>query len=193
MATKREATIEDLYNVPDGYKGELVDGELVLMPASGFWPSYAAGMIFASLLEYSKRAKKGFALPNDTGYIVNLPNRRSFNPDAAYYTGPTSGMKFLDRAPTFAAEVRSEWDYGAGAERDQARKRAEYFEAGTQVVWYVDLLSEDVVRVYRHADPENPTIYLRGELAEAEPAVPGWQMPVDDLFPTGGEGPDEAE
>jgi hypothetical protein len=36
--------------------------------------------------------------------------------------------------------------------------------------------------VYRAADPDKPTIYRRGQLAEAEPAVPGWTMPVEDLF-----------
>jgi hypothetical protein len=47
----------------------------------------------------------------------------------------------------------------------------------------VDLLSDDVVRVYRASEPEKPVIYKRGEIAEAEPAVPGWTMPVADLFP----------
>jgi hypothetical protein len=44
------------------------------------------------------------------------------------------------------------------------------------------LKSDDVVRVYRAASPDQPTIYRRGEQAEAEPAVPGWKMPVDELF-----------
>ncbi len=82
----------------------------------------------------------------------------------------------------FAAEVRSEGDYGPIAEREIAAKRADYFAAGTLVVWDVDLLSGDVVRVYRAGEPDNPAIYHRGEQAEAEPAVPGWNMPVDDLF-----------
>jgi hypothetical protein len=46
----------------------------------------------------------------------------------------------------------------------------------------VDLLSDDVIRVDRASDPKNPTIYRRGEVAEAEPAVPGWTFSVDDLF-----------
>ena len=50
------------------------------------------------------------------------------------------------------------------------------------MVWDVDLLSPDVVRVYRAADPAHPTIYRRGEVADAEPAVPGWTLPVDRLF-----------
>jgi Uma2 family endonuclease len=91
-------------------------------------------------------------------------------------------MKFYDGAPAFAVEVRSERDYGPRAERTMAEKRADYFAAGTLVVWDVDLRSDAVVRVYRATAPETATIYKRGEIAEAEPAVPEWTMPVDDLF-----------
>jgi len=91
-------------------------------------------------------------------------------------------MKFFDSAPVFAVEVRTEGDYGARAEREMARKRADYFASGTQVVWDVDLLSEEVVRVYTADAPAAPRVYRRGETAEAEPAVPGWTMAVDDLF-----------
>ena len=92
-------------------------------------------------------------------------------------------MKFFEGAPVFAVEVRSENDYGRRAEREMAKKRADYFAAGTLVVWDLDLLSEDVVRVYRSGEPERAVIYRRGEIAEAEPAVPGWTMAVDELFP----------
>lgn len=63
-----------------------------------------------------------------------------------------------------------------------AAKRADYFAAGTQVVWDVDVLRENLIRAYRPNDPENPTVYRRGENADAEPAVPGWRFPVDELF-----------
>ncbi len=64
-----------------------------------------------------------------------------------------------------------------------AAKRTDYFAAGTLVVWDVDLQSEEVVRVFRDGDSEQPAVvYHRGQTAEAEPAVPGWTMPVNDLF-----------
>jgi Uma2 family endonuclease len=63
-----------------------------------------------------------------------------------------------------------------------AAKRADYFACGTQVVWDVDLLSNDVIRSYKASDPDHPLIFRRGEIADAEPAVPGWQVPVDELF-----------
>jgi Uma2 family endonuclease len=180
MSTKTEATIEDLYQVEG--KAELVNGEIVHMSPAGFEPGYAGDEIFVSLREYSKRTKTGVAVGDNKAFRVDLPNRKSFSPDAAFHVGAKTGMKFFDCAPVFAVEVRSEGDYGPKAERAMARKRAEYFAAGTQVVWDVDLLNETVVRVYRASDPDNAQVYRRGETAEAEPAVPGWTMAVDDLF-----------
>jgi len=145
-------------------------------------PGYAGAEVFASLREYAKRTGTGHAVADNVGFIVDLPNRKSFSPDAAFYTGELS-MGFLEGAPVFAVEVRSEGDYGARAERDMADKRADYFSAETLVVWDVDLLDDDVVRVYQASDPERPTVYRRGDVAEAEPATPGWSMEVYNLFP----------
>src|ERR1700741_526205 len=179
MSTKAEATIEDLYKVEG--KAELINGEIVEMPLTGGLPHLAAFWISLSLEAYRKKTKKGHAIADSAAFIVNLPNRKSFSPDAAFYIGPVT-MKFFQGAPVFAVEVRSENDYGPRAERQMAKKRIDYFAAGTRVVWDVDLLSDVVVRVYRADDPDKPGIYYRGEIAEAEPAVPGWTMPVDNLF-----------
>jgi len=181
MSTKVEATIEDLYKVEG--KAELVNGEIILMSPTGYRPNYAAGHIYSSLEAYSRRTKYGRVVTDNCAFVVNLPHRRSFSPDAAFFVGAEPGMKFIDGAPIFAIEVRSEGDYGPRAERNMAKKRADYFVAGTLVVWDVDLMSNDVVRVYRASDPETATVYHRGEIAEAEPAVPGWTMAVDELFP----------
>ena len=180
MSTKTEATIEDLYKV-DG-KAELVDGEIVHMSPTGKRPSYAAREIAFSLRGYEKETGRGYAVTDGAGFVVNLPHRKSFSPDAAFYVGDMGDMKYYEGAPVFAVEVRSEGDYGPKAEEAVERKRADYFAAGTLVVWDVDLLSETPVRVFRAGDPQNPTPYRRGETAEAEPALPGWTMPVDDLF-----------
>jgi Uma2 family endonuclease len=176
------ATVADLARAPG--KAELVDGEIVDMPAAGERPSRAATTIVIQLRQHERREEPGRAFSDNTGFLVDLAHRKSFSPDASWYTGPRAGMAYLQGAPAFAAEVRGQEDYGPAAEREMAHKRADYFAAGTLVVWDVDLQSEDiVVRVYRDGDPEQPAaVYRRGEVAEAEPAVPGWRMPVDDLF-----------
>ena len=179
---RREATIEDLARVEE--KAEIVGGELVLMPAAGGFHGYATGEVFASLREYARRNGRGVAFGDSVGFIVDLPNRRSFSPDAAFWAGPLT-QKFVDGAPVFAVEIRSEDDFGPAAERAMAAKRADYFAAGTLVVWDVDMLRDRVVRVFRATEPLSPTMYGFGQRAEAEPAVPGWSMPVDDLVPPG--------
>ncbi len=120
----------------------------------------------------------GFAVPE-------LPSgRESFSPDASYYVGsfPADDMDFIEGPPTFAAEVRSKGDYGPAAEAAMADKRADYFLAGTQVVWDVDPRSQ-CIHVYRPAAPDRPTTFRKGQLADAEPVLPGWRLALDDIFP----------
>ena len=158
ITTVREATIEDLEKIDS--KAEIVNGEIVYMPPTGDEPGYAGDVIMISLFEYAKRTGKGRAVGDNKAFKVNLPNRKSFSPDAAFFTGKRAGMKFYEGAPVFAAEVRSEGDYGRRAEQSMAEKRRDYFAA----------------------DTENPVVYRRSDFVEAEPAVPGWKMAVDDLF-----------
>ena len=180
MSIKIRTTIDDLYKVEG--KAELVHGEIVEMPPVGDDPGYASGEIFVTLRDYARRTRRGRAYGDGVGFHVHLPHRESFSPDAAYHIGQRTGMRFPEGAPIFAVEVRSANDYGRAAEEKMKEKRADYFACGTQVVWDVDLLSENVVKVYRASAPDNPTIYRRGEIAEAEPTLPGWRLPVDDLF-----------
>ena|SRR5438128_990184 len=180
MSTRVEATIEDLYGVEG--KAEIVNGELVLMSPTGDLPNTAAGEILATLRDYARRTKLGRAYTDNAAFVVNLPHRKSFSPDAAFYIGPRTGGKFLNGAPIFAVEVRSEGDYCRRAEREMAEKRADYFTAGTLVVWDVDVLVDELIRSCVSDDPDNPRVFHRGEFADAEPALPGWSMPVNDLF-----------
>lgn len=153
---KWKASLADLYRVPENGKAELVDGKLVLVSPTGFLPGRASLAIAASLREYERKTGYGFAIGDNVGFVVRLPRRRSFSPDAAFHVGEPTGGKFLEGAPIFAA--------------------------GTRIVWDVDVLREKVVRVYDARRPGEPRVYRRGERAKAEPALPGWWMPVDDLF-----------
>jgi Uma2 family endonuclease len=132
VGIKTRATIEELYKVEG--KAELVNGEIVEMPPSGDEPSSAGFEIVTSLKTYARRAGRGRAYPDGTGFHVNLPHRESFSPDAAYHVGVRTGMRFLEGSPVFAVEVRSENDYGPAAERAMQDKRADYFACGTLVV-----------------------------------------------------------
>jgi Uma2 family endonuclease len=182
--TTGRATLADLAKVPG--KAELIGGRIVELMATGYRPNLIAGEIFASLRGHARSTGRGAAFTDNIGFAVPelTSGRESFAPDASYYDGPPppDEMDFVPGPPTLAVEVRSKTDYGDAAEEAMAEKRADYFEAGTQVVWDVDPRSE-CIRVYRPADPEHPIIFRKGEQADAEPAVPGWRFAVADIFP----------
>ncbi|BCM92185.1 hypothetical protein IAD21_04064 [Abditibacteriota bacterium] len=179
-AIANDPLIEELMKV-DG-KAEIVNGRIVNLLPEGGRPSYAAGRI-AAALSLCEQVGCGFAFGSNVAFLCDLPNRKSFSPDAAFYVGPEPEMGFLPTPPVFAVEVRSENDYGPQAEREMAQKRAHYFAAGTLVVWDVDLQNEEVIAKYTSQNQVRPQIFKRGEEADAEPAVSSWKIAVDSLFP----------
>ena len=182
VPAKGRATLDDLYQVAEHGKAEIVDGAVVRMSPTGGWPGRAGGEIYFSLRLYEEQTGGGYAFPDNVGFVVHLPNRASFSPDAAWAVFPAEGMDFLEGAPTFAVEVRSKHDYGPQAERAISQKIRDYFAAGTQVVWDVDLLGDAVIKKYTASAPRTPQIFRRGEMADAEPALPGFCMSTDRLF-----------
>jgi Uma2 family endonuclease len=181
-ATQR-ATLEDLYRFPG--KAELINGRIVPLMATGRRPNRIASRIFRSLDDYAQAQGVGEAYTDNMGFAVPmLPSgREAFNPDASYYNGPfpADDMRFIEGPPTFAVEFRSENDYGDAAEAQISAKRADYFAAGTLVVWDVDPVA-DTIACYQTATQAQLTIFRRGDIADAEPAVPGWRIDVDKIF-----------
>ncbi|WP_165227865.1 Uma2 family endonuclease [Aquisphaera insulae] len=177
------ASLDDLDRV-DG-KAELIGGRIIPIRPTGRRPNLVAGRIYRSLAGYTDILRRGDAYTDNMGFAVAelSSGRQSFSPDVAYYDGPLprNSMRFVDGPPTFAVEVRGEGDFGPSAEAEMAAKRADYFEAGTLIVWDVDPV-DDCIRVFRADAPDNPDAFHSGEEADAEPAVPGWRMAVDWAF-----------
>ena len=178
------ATINDLMRYEG--KAELIGGRIVPNMSPGRLPNLVAKWIVQSLDDWIAAAPgRGEAYTD--GMIYSVPElsttRESFMPDASYYEGPFAAnpMDAHPGPPLFAVEVRSKDDYGPSRDREYAAKRAEYFEAGTLVVWDVDPLA-NTVKCYRASDPLTPQVFGPGEEADAEPAVPGWRMKVDDII-----------
>ena len=177
------ATLDDLLRVEG--KAELINGRIVPLMPTGRRPNLVAGRIFRSLAAHVEALGIGEAYTDNMGFAVPelSTGRLTFSPDVSYYVGPfpPNVMRFVEGPPTFAVEVRSEGDYGPAAEAEMAAKRADYFEAGTRVVWDVDPIAE-TIRVHRAGAPvlvEGPS---RGQEVDAEPAVPGWRADLAWIF-----------
>lgn len=184
IARPGTATLDDLYRVEG--KAELVGGRIIHYVARGHEPSIIALELAILLRAYAKATGIGVAYGDGIGFAMIPPlssGRQSFSPDASYYTGPLpkNRMRFVEGAPILAIEVRSEDDYGPAAEVEMAAKRADYFEAGTQIVWDVDPVAGTIAS-YDAATSEPQKVFASGDIADAEPALPGWRLNVDELF-----------
>lgn len=182
-ATQVEATLDDLARVEG--KAELIAGRIVHLMPTGRKPGRVGFQIAISLELHARATGLGEAYPDNVGFAVPrlVSGRRSFAPDASYFLGPfpDHAMRFLEGAPTFAVEVRSDGDYGDAAEAEMAARRRDYFEAGTPVVWDVDPVAA-TVRKFAADRPDHPTTFRPGDEADAEPAVPGWRLAVARIF-----------
>jgi Uma2 family endonuclease len=175
--------MDDLYH--EKGKAELIGGRIVPLMPTGRKPNRVAFRIVKSLDDHVRDTGRGEAYTDNMGFTVPelSSGRESFSPDASFYYGPfpADEMRFIAGPPTFAAEVRSDSDYGDAAEAEMAAKRADYFEAGTLVVWDVDPVAE-CVHVYRADAADVPVTFVCGQTADAEPAIPGWRMSVEQMF-----------
>jgi len=178
------ATLDDLARTPG--KAELIGGRIVPLMPTGHLPNRVAARIFRSLDDHAERTGLGVVFTHNMGFAIPelSSGRESFSPDVSYYLGPLPAdpMDFIQGPPTFAVEVRSKGDYGSAAEKAMAAKRADYFEAGTSVVWDVDPIA-GCVHVYRPDAPGRPSTFIGGQEVDAEPAVPGWRIAVDRILP----------
>ena len=183
LVEEAKATLDDLYREPG--KAELIGGRIVRFMSVALWHGIIAGNIYVALRMFAKLLKRGVALGDNVGYIVaELPSgRESFAPDASFFENPEQQdlEEFVHGAPVFAVEIRSKSDYGSAAETEMAKKRADYFAAGTQIVWDVDFKAE-CVHIYAKTSPHLKRTFVRGQIADAEPALPGWRMAVNEIF-----------
>ena len=180
LAPPPRATLDDLMRTEG--KAELIAGRIVVRRLLGCLPGVLVGRILRRLADYADVCG-GEVYSSTLVFAVAelLSGRESFSPDCSYFTGrlPANRMKFIDGPPDFAVEVRSEGDYSFAAEQEMAAKRADYFEAGTLVVWDVDPVAKTVRKF--NADGTDQ-LFTEQDTANAEPAAPGWALPLDWLF-----------
>jgi len=175
----KQWTDEELMALPDdGCKYELIDGELAMSPA-GFEHGDISVRLTARLMNVVTAGHLGAVLDSSTGF--KMRNGNVLSPDVSFVAkARLQGMKqlpkgFFEGAPDLAVEVLSPDDR---VQRLQ-RKMRDYFENGTRLAWVVNP-DEQSVLVYRGLAPGAP-LGIRDTLEAAE-IVPGFSMPVSDLF-----------
>lgn len=177
----RRYTPEDLLEMPDGDRYELVDGELVERNMSG--TSSEVGLKIAGRLMYHvEREELGHAFGADCDYrCFAADGNRIRKPDASFIqSGRVSRAEldagFVTVAPDLAVEVVSPNDlaYKLQVKVDQ------YLQAGVKLVWVVEPVTKSIT-VYR---PDSDASYLHeDDELSGEDILPGFRCAIRELFP----------
>ncbi len=174
-------TADELLVMPDdGWRYELVKGELIRMAPAGFDHGVVAMNIGAALHNYVKRRNLGAVYAAETGFILTRDPDTVRAPDAAFnrkdkVESVGRGRGYWEGAPDLAVEVISPGD----TVNEVEEKVAEWLEAGTAVVWVVSPKLHTVT-VYRSLT-DIVTLTEKDNLDGGD-VVPGFQIQVSEIF-----------
>ena len=179
--TVRRMTAEDLLDMPDdGFRYELVRGELRKMWPAGLFHGEYAGYITSSLGPYVRAQGLGKVYVAETGFRLASNPDHVRVPDVGFISsrrlqeiGESEG--FFAGAPDIAVEVVSPRDRYSQVEE----KVADWLGAGAQAVIVVDP-SRRAVKVHRSLG--DAAVLTEGDVLSVEDVVPGWQMSVAEVF-----------
>lgn len=161
----------------DGRLCELIDGTLVEKPV-GYFESRIAMNLAIVLGPYVSRHDLG-ALSGADSTLRMASTGGVRLPDLTFVAKarlPATWQAIPTLAPDLAVEVLSEGNTKA----EMARKLREYFDSGTRLVWYVEP-RDRTVAVY-HSAPDPTMVHDATGFLDGEGVVPGFSMPVADLF-----------
>lgn len=172
----------DLYDPtapePD-FRFEVVDGRIV-RKRMGAEEMRWAGRLSRRLNAFTESAGIGESFV-DVGF--RLPDGPDRRPDMSYVgfdrwpaDRPFPHGDFVPLVPDLVAEVVSPHDTA----REVTRKVEEYLDAGVRLVWVV---YPDQALVHVFGPTPGMTRLTRGDTLTADPVVPGFALPLADLFP----------
>lgn len=179
--TTRPTTTGELLAMPDdGFRYELVRGELrKMVPAGQFHGEYSMN-VGISLGAYAKANRLGKTYSSDTGFVLATDPDHVRVPDVAFISNARlneigQSDAFAQGAPDVAVEVISPTDRYTDVEE----KVADWLAAGTISVIVVDPRRR-TVKVHRSL--ADAVLLADDDVLEVGEVVPGWRLPVRDIF-----------
>lgn len=157
LPQKQLYTSEDYWNLPEGQRAELIDGQLYAMAPPNFIHQKLLGELQYTIMNYVK-SKKGMCEVIPAPFAVNL------NADDKIWVEPDISVicnkdKLSDRgcegAPDWIIEVLSP----SSTRTDCAIKLFKYRSAGVREYWIVNPIGK-IVQTYIFEGEEDANIYL---------------------------------
>jgi Uma2 family endonuclease len=175
MTVVTSMTADELLQLPsDGWRYELVGGELRKMSPSGARHGRVAAEIVGSLVAHMKRQRTGAIYSSETGFRISRQPDTVRAPDAAFVRSDrvTDVAGFFEGPPDAAFDVVSPGDTYTEIEE----KTLQWLRAGVRVVVVVDPKTK-TARVHRADSATNVE-----DVIEIDDVIPGWRLSLAELF-----------
>ena len=181
----RLMTLEEVFALPDdGMDRDLIRGELRETPVTRRNRRHGRveiriGRFLDDWLD-AQPEPRGEVVGGEAGFRLRRDPDTGVGIDVAYVSAEVAARSpkapFFDGPPVLAVEILSPSDQ----QGDVDDKIELYLESGVAIVWVVNPRFRTVVAYRPGAEPE--LFNVRHELS-AEPALPGFRVPVAQLFP----------
>ena len=176
-------TAEELMELPDdGFRYELINGELEKMPPPGSPHGRIAFQLSVYLGQFILEHGLGQGFATDTGFKLTSNPDTVLAPDFAFVTNERFAEVSVTEGygagpPDLAVEVLSPSDRPGKVKQKISR----WFSFGTKQLWIVDPKHTSVT-VYR--SPSDATTFSGSDYLEAQDLFPGFRLSLDRIFGT---------
>jgi Uma2 family endonuclease len=175
-------TAEELFDYPESKHYELIRGVPRVCEPPGGVHGRLAGRIAARLTAHVDRLGLGTVLV-EAGYVLRRGPDTVRGPDISFISAsrlPPERIpeQFIPGAPDLAVEIVSPGSRWSEIEE----KVADYLAGGTPLVWLVDPRERRVIARYPDRPPK---VVAANEVLDGEEVVPGFALPLTELFETG--------
>ena len=178
-APVRKLTYADYCLTPDDERYELMDGELIMVPAPGESHQIVA-MELGALLHVFVKAR-GLGRVFSAPYDVVLSDTDIVQPDLLFVSNERAHIRTptnIRGAPDLVIEILSP----STASRDWGEKRALYAEYGVQEYWLVDPDTRTVTVLLLDAGAFAEVACYGAGQTVTSPTLPGFTASLDDIF-----------
>ena len=184
---KAEITLDALLALGSDARVEVIDGDMVDMPAAGIVHHLVGGNIFRVIDPHVRETVLGIAFFDGLTYLMNNVGqglKDSFVPDISYIRAENipndlAPHKPYPGVPDLAIEIISPGDDAEIVNR----KVRTYLAKGTAQVWLGYPASRELHQYRRDLEPDVVRIYRRDdEIIDAESRLPGLQLDVTTIF-----------
>jgi Uma2 family endonuclease len=175
-------TAEELFASPQYDKHcELVNGELIMMAPAGGGHGNLTHRLAMRLGNFIDHHKLGEGLAAETGFIVSRDPDTVRASDFAFIPKdriPPEGIseKFLTLIPALVVEVLSPHDHAIAV----TEKIENWLRFGVDQVW---ILNPKLKTLTVHTPTRDPHTFRTTDTLDATPILPGFNLPLTDLFP----------